>query len=188
MPSIRLARPEDAGRIAEIYRPYVENTAVSFEYEAPDEREMRSRIERTLRVYPWLAAELDGRIAGYAYAGRFAPRKAYDFCAEASVYVDASLRRAGVGRALYAALEDILGRMNVLKLYACIAVSGDGDEYLTPDSVRFHERMGYAEVCRFDRCGFKFGRWYGTAWMEKALAPLTDCPKPLIPFAGLGAR
>ena len=105
---IRTASCQDAAALSGIYRHYVENTAVSYEYEAPDAAEFERRIRDTLKSYPYLVAVQDGEIVGYAYAGVFNSRKAADRTVEASIYVAADKRRAGLGRALYARLEELL--------------------------------------------------------------------------------
>ena len=87
-----------------------------------------------------------------------------------SIYVRRDLHRQGVGRALYEAMEDLLGKMGIINLYACIGIPEEEDEYLTFDSVHFHEHMGYEMVGVFHRCGYKFGRWYHMGWMEKCIA------------------
>lgn len=166
---IRNATTSDAERLLEIYGWYVENTAVSFEYEVPTTEEFRGRIGHTLRRYPYLVIEDGGRAMGYAYAGAFKGRAAYDWSCEVSVYVDRDARRQGFGKRLYAALEAALGEMGITNLYACIAVPETEDEYLTLDSVRFHARMGYIEAGRYHKCGCKYGRWYDMVWMEKMI-------------------
>ena len=105
--SIRTACPEDAEALLEIYAPYVRETAVTFEYEVPSPEEFRGRIEHVLSRYPYLAAEEDGRIVGYAYLSAFHPRAAYGWCAEPSVYVEMERRGRGIGRRLYEELERI---------------------------------------------------------------------------------
>ncbi len=99
--NLRLVRQTDAAEIAEIYRPIVESTPISFELEAPDEKEMQQRIEHKLTAYPWLVCENRGRVAGYAYASQFRERAAYQWSVETSVYVHSGFRRFGVRRSLY---------------------------------------------------------------------------------------
>lgn len=182
---IRTAELSDAGRCAEIYRPYVETTAITFEYEAPSAEEFRERMAHTLAKYPYIVAELDGRVVGYAYAGDFVGRAAYDWSVETTVYVEREERGHGVGGALYAELERILREMNVLNLNACIGYPEREDEYLTRNSARFHEHLGYRLVGEFHECGYKFGRWYGIVWMEKHLGAHPPVPAPVIPFPEL---
>ena len=177
--TIRDARPADAKALLEIYAWYVEHTAISFEYDPPTPDEFRERIVRTTRKSPWLVAEEGGAPLGYAYAGPLKGRAAYDWSCEASIYIRRDARGRGLGRALYGALEEELGKMGVTNLYACIAVPRAEDEYLTLDSPRFHARLGYTEIGRFHDCGRKFGRWYDMIWMEKIIAGHRDDQPPV---------
>ena len=142
---ISVAGPQDAEELLEIYAPYVRDTAVSFEYTVPSPEEFRQRIIHTLEKYPYLKAEKDGEVVGYAYA-------------------------------LYDTLEKILKEQNILSVNACIAWPEKEDEYLTGDSVRFHEHMGYRKVAEFHKCACKFGRWYNMVWMEKHIGVHSDNP------------
>lgn len=181
---VRVARTEDARGLLEIYAPYVRNTAITFETEVPSASEFERRIARTLERYPYLVAERDGVPVGYAYASPFKGRPAYDWAIETSLYVDAESRRSGVGARLHAALETALRAQGVRNMYACIAVpASDGeDPYLTRDSVRFHEHMGYRLVGEFERCGCKFGRWYSMVWMERMIGGHEPHPEHPLPF------
>ena len=174
---IRRAEPADAAALLEIYRPYVTDTAVTFEYDVPTAAEFAGRIEATLKRYPYLVLEEEGQILGYAYAGPFKERAAYDWAVETTVYLRVDARGRGYGRALYTALEDALRRQGILNAYACIASIDPEDEYLTNASRRFHERMGYRLCGTFRQCGYKFGRWYDMIWMEKMLGEHT-APQP----------
>lgn len=179
---IRIASPEDARRLLEIYAPYVTDTAVSFEYEVPSEEEFRRRIENTLTSYPYLVAEVDGVIAGYAYAGPFIKRPAYDWSAEASIYLDMDMKGQGIGTALYEKLEEILSRQNVLNVNTCIAYIEEEDQYLTNASMYFHEACGYRLVGKFTNSGCKFGKWYHMIWMEKIIGKHVSDPAPFKKF------
>lgn len=181
--TVRTAAPEDAAALLEIYAPYVEKTAITFEYAVPSPEEFAGRIARTLERYPYLAAEAEGRIMGYAYAGPFKERAAYDWAVETTVYVREEAKRQGVGRTLYAALERCLVVQGVLNLNACVACPEREDEYLTRDSVDFHRRMGYRLAGEFRQCGCKFGRWYNMVWMEKHIGPHPADPPPVKPFS-----
>ncbi len=167
--TIRQATTADAASLAAIYAPYVRDTAVSFEVEPPTVEEFAGRIARTLERYPYLVAEREGVIVGYAYAGPFKERAAYAASVELSVYVDASCRRAGIGSVLYSAMEDALAQIGKTNLYACVAYPPVEDEYLTYTSVRFHERMGFEIVGHFHGCARKFDRSYDMVWMEKRI-------------------
>ena len=166
---IRSATENDAGELLKIYSYYVENTAISFEYVTPGLEEFRERIAHTLEKYPYLVLEEDGAIKGYAYAGVFKGRAAYDHCCEVTIYVDRFSKGRGYGKALYEKLEEALGNIGITNLYACIAEPVIEDEYLTRDSERFHQHMGYTKVGEFHGCGYKFGRLYNMIWMEKLI-------------------
>ena len=183
--NIRAAAVSDGAKLLEIYRPYVEKTAISFEYEVPSLEEFCRRIERTLKKYPYLAAEQDGEILGYAYTGPFVGRAAYDWAAETTIYLREDKKKLGLGKRLYAAIEAISRAQNITNLNACIGTVEIEDEYLTNNSAQFHGHLGYRMVGEFHKCGYKFGRWYNMAWMEKVIAPPPQEPKPLIPFPEL---
>lgn len=185
---IRIAEEADAEKLLEIYAPYVEKTAITFEYTVPSLEEFRERIRETLKKYPYLIAEKDGEILGYAYTGAFGKRAAYSWAAETSIYLKENKRRMGVGKQLYTALENISKAQNILNLNACIGYPEEEDAHLTKNSVQFHEHMGYKPVGVFHKCGYKFGTWYDLMWMEKWLGPHTDHPAPVIPFPELEAE
>ncbi|WP_434311709.1 GNAT family N-acetyltransferase [Hominifimenecus sp. rT4P-3] len=180
---IRIATEQDAEQLREIYAYYVKNTAITFEYEVPSVDEFRTRICKTLERYPYLVAERENIPVGYAYAGAFKERKAYDWSVETTIYVAKDVRKSGVGRELYAALENALAYQNIINLNACIASPIVEDEYLTANSIQYHEHFGYKVVGEFHKCGYKFGRWYNMVWMEKCIAEHPDHPLPMIPFA-----
>lgn len=164
---IREATIADAKQLLDIYAPYVVETAITYEYDVPTVAEFAQRIEDTLKKFPYLVATADGTIVGYAYAGTFKGRRAYDCSVETSIYIDRNMHGKGIGRMLYEVLEARLKPLGITNLYACIAYTEHEDEYLTNDSVRFHERMGYALCGTFHRCAVKFGRSYDMVWMEK---------------------
>ena len=183
---IRKASVSDAEELLGIYVPYVEKTAISFEWDVPSVSEFRRRIENTLKKYPYLVAEKDGEILGYAYTGPFVGRAAYDWAAEVSIYVKEDKRKTGVGRRLYQALEAVSQAQNILNLNACIGYPDEDDEHLTKNSVQFHGHLGYEMVGKFHKCGYKFGRWYHMVWMEKIIGTHEDVPAPVIPFSQIG--
>lgn len=166
---IREANVQDAGELSEIYSYYVLNTAISFEYDAPDESEFRTRILNTLKKYPYIVLEAEGEIKGYAYAGPFKTREAYRYSVENTVYVKRGEAKKGYGRILIEALEQKLLEMGYENANACIAYTDSEDEYLNNNSMEFHEHMGYSFVGRFHKCAYKFGRWYDMIWMEKLI-------------------
>ncbi len=178
--TIRLARPEDAAALADIYAYYVLNTAITYEYKVPSVEEFAGRISRVLEKYPYLIAQRGDEVLGYAYAGTFIARSAADWDVEVSVYIKNSAKGLGLGRRLYGALENILREQGIVNLAAAIAApNGDEDEYLTRNSLDFHRRMGYEFVGEFKKNGHKFGRWYNLVWMEKHLSEhLPEQPRP----------
>lgn len=184
-PKIRIASPKDAVELLAIYTPYVEKTAISFEWETPTPEEFAKRISNTLKKYPYLLAEQEGEILGFSYTSPFVGRAAYGWAAETTIYLKEGYKRKGIGRILYNALESASKAQNILSLNACIGYPEKEDEYLTLNSVRFHEHMGYSMVGKFHNCGYKFGNWYHMVWMEKEIGNHTPDPAPVIPFSEL---
>lgn len=166
---IRSAEREDAERLLEIYAYYVENTAITFDYEVPSLHDFADRMEHTLQKYPFLVIEDEDGIQGYAYAGPFVGRAAYDHSCEMTIYLDHISQKHGYGRLLYEALEEELKNRGFLNLYACIGDPIEEDAYLTRNSEQFHQHLGFTKVGEFHQCGYKFGRWYNMIWMEKII-------------------
>ena len=180
--TIRTATLSDAQALLNIYSPYVEHTAITFEYDVPSVEEFASRIKNTLQKYPYLVAEKNGRLLGYAYASPFHERPAYDWAVETSIYVDQNIKHQGIGRRLHNALEDALRSQGILNMNACIAYPPEEDEYLDKNSVEFHTHMGYRLVGEFYKCGYKCHRWYNMVWMEKLIGNhLSDQKPPKFP-------
>ncbi len=177
-PVLAVATPADAADLLAIYAPYVRETSITFEYEVPDVQEFAGRIAHTLERFPYLVAcdAATGAALGYAYAGTFHDRPAYDWCVETSIYVDGAARGRHVGRALHDALEAACRAQGILGLEACIAYPDEGG------SIGFHERMGYRTVGRFEACGYKLGAWRDMVYMEKHLGPHVPNPQPVKPF------
>ena len=182
---IRPASLEDTAGLLAIYAPYVEDTAITFEWQVPSLEEFRERMTRIRENHPYLVAEQDGELVGYAYTGPFVGRAAYGWSAETTIYLRPDCRGQGWGRKLYQVLEEVSRVRGILNLYACIGDPEVEDQYLTRASQRFHERMGYHLAGRFNRCGYKFGRWYHMIWMEKQLGPHREVPPERIPFPDL---
>lgn len=177
MTEIRKATEADAEALLGIYAPYVERTAITFEYDVPTVEEFRRRISAIGGGYPYIVAADDGgKALGYAYAHEFYGRAAYRRSVETSVYVDAAARRQGIGRRLYGELERRLSERGFLNMYACIAYApGGADEFLPYGSVGFHEALGFCLCGHFHKCGYKFGRWYDVVWMEKMIGGHVSC-------------
>ncbi|WP_300120728.1 GNAT family N-acetyltransferase [uncultured Enterococcus sp.] len=176
---IRVAQIEDAARLVEIYRPYVEKTAITFEYKVPSVTEFEQRMIKTLKKYPYLVLENErGKIVGYAYAGTYKGRTAYDWSVEVTVYLDQAKQGRGYGELLYTALEAYLSKQHIYQLTACITAGNGASEH-------FHEKLGYRKVAHFEKIGYKFGQWYDICWMQKTLGDLPSQPAAFIPFSKL---
>ena len=184
-PTIRVATTDDTKELLDIYAPYVTDTAISFEYDVPSLEKFESRIADTLKKYPYLVAESDGEILGYAYTHPFVGRAAYDRAVETTIYLKEGKTKMGIGKMLYEALERISKAQNILNMNACIGYPEIPDEHLTLNSVQFHEHMGYHMVGTFHNCGYKFDTWYHMVWMEKIIGNHGSSPLPIIPFSAL---
>ncbi|MBQ3160725.1 MAG: N-acetyltransferase [Oscillospiraceae bacterium] len=182
---IRPVTTNDSAELLGIYAPYVTETAITFEYDVPTADEFTERIRSTLEKYPYIAAVENGEIIGYAYAGVFKSRAAYDYDVEVTIYIKKEHRRSGVGKLLYSELEQLLKKQGITNLYACIACTENEDEFLTNDSVEFHQRMGYRLVGTFKQCGYKYNRWYDMVWMEKIIGEHLAKQPEIIKFADL---
>jgi L-amino acid N-acyltransferase YncA len=169
---IRHADPErDAAACAAIYAPNVTEGLASLEERAPEPREMADRIRIVTATYPWLVAEIDGEVAGYAYGSRHHDRAAYRWSADVTVYISAAHHRRGVGRALYGALFALLGRQGVYELCAGVTLPNEA-------SVALHESLGFVLVGVYRDVAFKFGRWYSVGWWQMSLAPRAEGEAP----------
>jgi L-amino acid N-acyltransferase YncA len=176
---LRTAEARDAVEIAEIYRPIVEGTAISFEEQAPTAADMTQRIATTLRTHPWLVCADGGAILGYAYAGEHRTRPAYRWSADVTVYVSPQARRRGVGRVLYQGLLDTLARQGFRNAFAGIALPN-------PASVGLHESLGFAHIGIYRAVGFKLGSWHDVGWWQNTIGSPDAAPSDLVPFARLG--
>lgn len=161
-PLIRLATVDDAPSVAEIYRPIVESTAISFETIAPSADEMRHRIEETSSSHPWIVCECDGVVVGYAYAARHRARAAYQWSVDTSVYVAGTFRRRGIGQGLYSSLFAVLSAQGFANAFAGIALP-------SPASVALHERVGFTPVGIYRNVGYKLGAWHDVGWWQRPL-------------------
>lgn len=184
--TIRVARVEDAVELLKIYGYYVENTAITFEYDTPSVEEFQARIAHTLEKYPYLVAEEDGKIVGYAYAGAYHPRAAYGWAAEMTVYLHHNYKGHGLGRQLYTKLESILQKQGVVKTIALITAPSTEEEKAVYGSMFFHEKMGYHLAGRLESSGYKFHHWYDTVLMDKFIGERTEDMKPIRKFAEVG--
>jgi L-amino acid N-acyltransferase YncA len=165
MPRIRTATEQDAASLLEIYRPYVQDTAVSFETEVPSVEAFAGRIAKALAGWAWLVAEEDGQCVGYAYASAHRERAAYRWSTETSVYVRPGWQGRGLAWALYTALFERLAALGYCNALAIVVVPNDA-------SVALHRSVGFEPVGVFKRGGHKFGAWHDVMWLQRALRDL----------------
>lgn len=162
MGMIRFATLQDVPAILAIYGPYITDTTISFEYEVPSLESFTQRFLEITAQYPWLVYEEEGKILGYAYGGPTFARAAYQWSAESSVYLCPEVKGRGIGRKLYAVLEELLKLQGYRKLYALITSENE-------TSLAFHKAVGFSFTAYFPDIGIKFGRSLGVTWMEKCL-------------------
>lgn len=174
MKIIRLAGEGDVPGMLDIYRPYIERTAITFEYDVPSEADFLARFRQISAQGPWLAAEEDGQLLGYAYLDRAFARAAYQWAADLSVYLRPEARRLGLGRCLYTLLERMALLQGYQVIYGLVTSDNSG-------SCRFHEAMGYRSVGFLPDCGWKLGAWHGVTWYEKRLCPPAPPARPPVP-------
>ena len=177
--NLRLAVPDDASGVLDIYAPLVSDTIVSFEERVPGVAEMARRIEQTLRRWPWIVAEAEGAVAAYAYATEFRARPAYRWSCEVSVYVGEAWRRQRLGLRLYEQLFLLLRRQGYRMAYAAIALPN-------PASVALHEQLGFAPVGVFPAAGRKHGAWIDVGWWSLGLSGSHAAPEEPVPLTKLG--
>jgi L-amino acid N-acyltransferase YncA len=175
---VRIAVPTDAIAIQGIYAPVVTSTTISFELEPPTVEEMAQRIESTLAHYPYLVAESNGQVLGYAYASQHRARQAYGWSVDVTVYVDPVYHRGGIGKALYERLLPLLERQGFHAAYAGISLPNVASQAL-------HERFGFQHIGTYPEVGFKHGKWHDVGYWRRLLNPATP-PHPVIPFNALG--
>jgi len=175
MTALRLATPADANGILAIYAPYIVNTSFTFETEVPSTEEFAERIKMYLINWPWLVCEIDGKIAGYAYASRYRERVAYQWSVECSVYIHDDFQQAGIGKVLYTALFEILKRQGFRNVYAVINLPNE-------KSVVFHERLGFVHFATYEQVGYKLGKWKNVGWWRLVVNEFGDEPAAPIRF------
>ena len=172
MVMIREAAPADAAALLAIYESYID-TPITFECEPPTIDEFQRRMREFSAVYPYLICEVDGCAAGYAYAHRQKERAAYQWNAELSVYLAEPYCGRGIGKALYAALIDILTLQNIKTVYAGVTVPN-------PKSEALHASFGFTRMGTYHSTGFKCGKWHDVAWFELPIGVYDEPPSPVL--------
>lgn len=158
--ALRLAQASDGPALAALFAPYVRDTAITFQENAPGAAAFSAKVTELLPSFPFLVVEEEGRVLAYAYASPHRALPAYRWCAEVSVYAHLEARAKGAGSRLYTALHAILERQGYVNLYAGITLPNEA-------SVRLHEKFGYRPFARFEKVGFKRGAWHDVGWWEK---------------------
>ncbi|HGA1609542.1 TPA: N-acetyltransferase family protein [Streptococcus agalactiae] len=159
---IRPVLPSDAKELLAIYAPYVTDTTITFEYDIPSISEFTNRIKNISKSFPYLVAEENGKILGYAYAPTYYARAAYDWTCELSIYLDKDARSKKISSQLYDTLEKELVSQGYVNLLACISLPND-------ISIAFHKKRGFNQVAHFPKIGFKFEQWHDIVWLQKRL-------------------
>ena len=173
--TITPATCEDAAEMLEIYAPYVTQTTVSSEYEAPTLQTFCQRIETYTKTLPWLVCRINGRVAGYGYASPHRSRAGYQWSVETSIYVAPDFHRQGVAAALYRALFSLLVRQGYYNIFVGITSPNER-------SIKFHTAMGFTISGAYQNSMYKFGQWRDVIWMAKSLRPHELAPVPTVPF------
>ena len=172
-PIIRLAEEQDVQGILEIYAPFILETAVTFEETVPEEDSFWERIQLIMTELPFLVCEIDGRIAGYAYASGYRSRASYRWTKEVSVYVHPDFQRKKVALALYTSLNELVRYQGIADLLAIITMPNKS-------SVAFHEYLGYRKCGEFSKVGYKLNQWQNVRWFELFLQDENAAPKDRI--------
>ena len=168
---LRPATPADIPAIAAIYAHAVKTGTASFELAPPDEAEMKSRMEKILEgKFPYIVAEIDGKVGGYAYASLYRTRPAYRFTVEDSVYVAPNMHRRGIGKVLLNALIEECAERGFRQM---IAVIGDSNQAA---SIGVHKACGFEHAGNLRSIGWKFEKWLDTPLMQRSLGPGADAP------------
>ncbi|WP_018146691.1 arsinothricin resistance N-acetyltransferase ArsN1 family B [Henriciella marina] len=181
MIDIRIATAKDGPAVADIYRPLVLDTTISFETDPPDGDQMAQRISSTLETHPWLIAAEAGAVIAYANASAHRSRAAYQWSCDVTIYTANHVRRSGVARALYARLLVLLEQQGFVSAFAGIALPND-------PSIGFHEALGFEHLGTYREVGYKLGGWRDVGWWRRPLAAPTSHPDPPLAFADLLER
>ncbi|GAB3887315.1 arsinothricin resistance N-acetyltransferase ArsN1 family B [Spirosoma agri] len=176
--TIRFAKLTDAPAILAIYAPYVEDSVITFEYVAPTISELSERIRTIQEQYPYLVAEIDGQVLGYAYASRHRDRTAYQWSVDTSVYVHPDGQRKGMARQLYTTLFDLLRQQGYYNAYAGITMPN-------PKSEALHQSFGFEPIGTYSNVGYKMGAWHDVTWFKLNLQPHQLNPTAPVPISQL---
>ncbi|PJI07480.1 MULTISPECIES: GNAT family N-acetyltransferase [Clostridium] len=171
--NIRFVKKEDSLEILKIYKPFIKNTAITFDYDVPSLDEFTKKVLNISEKYAYLVCEVDGKIAGYAYASTFNERAAYDWAVDLSIYVDDKYQGGGIGKKLYSTLIEILKVQGYSNMYALVTSSNIR-------SKKFHEYFGFDLIGTYHRSGYKFGKWHDVDVFEKIIEQNSKNPHKVL--------
>lgn len=173
--NIRPVIEEDVKQIIDIYKPYIINTPITFEYEVPTLIEFKKRIKEVTKQFPWLICEIDNEIVGYTYAHYQHERKAYQWNAELSIYISEKYHGKKIAKYLYKCIIEILKEQGYYNLYSCITLPND-------KSIGLHKAFGFSEIGVYKKTGNKFNKWYDVIWLVKNIHEYDENPKAPVSF------
>lgn len=168
---LQLIKEEDIAEVLEIYAPYVEKTAITYEYDIPSLESFSERVHHYTEQFPWIVAKEQGKIVGYAYASVYRSREAYQWGCELSVYLRSEAQGKNLGHTLYSALMDLLTLQGYYTVYGVISLPNDS-------SLALHNQLGFIMEGIQKNCGFKMGLWHNAAIMSKSLQDYTPPAAP----------
>lgn len=169
--TFRFATPEDAPAILEVYAPYIRNTVITFEYEVPSVEAFTERVKGITEKYPYLVCEENGVLLGYAYAGEYRSRTAFQWDVELSIYLRPEAQGKGVSKAFYDRLLPMVEKLGYRNIYSSIVTPN-------PASIGLQEKYGFETLCVFEKCGYKLGQWCDLLWMHKKIGDWSKDPVP----------
>lgn len=173
--TFRFATPDDAAAILDIYAPYIRNTVMTFEFVVPTIEEFTERVDGITSKYPYLVCEENGVILGYAYAGSYRGRAAFQWDVELSVYLRPESQGRGIATGFYDRLLPMLEQLGYRNVYASIVPPN-------PQSIGLQEKYGFETLCIFEKCGYKLGQWCDLLWMHKQIGDWSKPPVPPVPI------
>ncbi|URZ05655.1 GNAT family N-acetyltransferase [Clostridium felsineum] len=173
MKNIRIVRDCDIKEILNIYKPFIENTAITFDYEVPSIESFKDKVIGISKKYIYLVCEIDDKIVGYSYASTFNERAAYDWAVDLSIYVDDRYQKRGVGKALYYTLIEILKLQGYCNMYALVTASN-------LRSKSFHEYFGFKLSGTYHKSGYKFEKWHDVDVFEKIIEENSNSPHKIL--------
>lgn len=166
---LRSVRRDEAATLCDIYRPYVEHTAISFETECPSVAEFAARIEKISSKYPWLVCESQGQVVGYAYASQHRERAAYRWSVDVAIYLEQQFHGCGIGSLLYRRLLSEVKELGYLNALAGIALPNE-------KSIGLHRSMGFKHIGIYQSVGYKLGKWHDVSWWQLRLGDYPPTP------------